>query len=195
MKNRSPASADARRARLALAVLLTAGLSACGGFGGGPRGEPERVVNLPPVPRVDISAGNATAAERSLRAMVTQYPELAGPRINLATLLIERGEDAEALTLAREAIAQNPRSADGYNILGMAERRAGNFDAARSAYEKALIADPAHAKAQLNLGILYDLYLQRPAQALTAYEAFQAAQDEADPQVDIWIADVKRRVE
>ena len=77
----------------------------------------------------------------------------------------------------------------------MAERRAGNFDAARSAYEKALIADPAHAKAQLNLGILYDLYLQRPAQALTAYEAFQAAQDEADPQVDIWIADVKRRVE
>ena len=210
MKNRSPASADARRARLALAVLLTAGLSACGGFGGGARGEPERVVDLPPVPRVDISdaarqdyaqalsyinAGNATAAERSLRAMVTQYPELAGPRINLATLLIERGEDAEALTLAREAIAQNPRSADGYNILGMAERRAGNFDAARSAYEKALIADPAHAKAQLNLGILYDLYLQRPAQALTAYEAFQAAQDEADPQVDIWIADVKRRVE
>lgn len=213
MRNQSPAFADARPTRLALAVLLTAGLAACSGFGGGPRGgadAPARAINLPPVPKVDISdaarqdyaqalsyinADNDVAAERSLRAMIAQYPELAGPRINLATLLLERGDDAEALELAREAVARNPRSADGYNVLGMAQRRAGNFDAARSAYEKALIADPDHAKAQLNLGILYDLYLQRPAQALAAYEAFQAAQTEPDPQVDIWIADVKRRVE
>ena len=199
--------------RLAAVLLAAASLSACGGFGGGARSggsatEAPRNINLPPVPKVNISEaarsdyaqalsylnnGNDRAAERELRNMVTQYPEIAGPRINLATLLLERGDNEEALGLAREAIAANPRSAAGYNVLGMAERRAGNFDAARSAYQNALAADPGYDQAQLNLGILYDLYLRQPDRALAAYEAFQAAQAEPDTQVNIWIADFKRR--
>lgn len=210
MKSPLPSFADTRFVAVA---LLAASLSACGGFGGGARDggaatQAPRNINLPPVPKVSISDaarsdyaqalsylnnGNDQAAERELRRMITQYPEIAGPRINLATLLLEQGDNAEALTLAREAIAANPRSAAGYNVLGMAERRAGNFDAARSAYENALAADPNYDRAQLNLGILYDLYLRQPDRALAAYEAFQAGQDEPDAQVTIWIADVKRR--
>ena len=210
MKSPLPSFADVRPVAVA---LLAVSLSACGLLGGGPRGdggatEAPRNINLPPVPRVEISdaarsdyaqalsylnADNDRAAERELRRLVTNYPEIAGPRINLATLLLERGDNDEALTLAREAIAANPRSSAGYNVLGMAERRAGNFDAARAAYQNALAADPSYGQAQLNLGILYDLYLRQPDRALAAYEAFQAAQDEPDAQVTIWIADVKRR--
>lgn len=208
---KSPLPSFAERRAIAVA-LLAASLSACGGFGGGVRGDDvdsaPRTINLPPVPKVEISdaarndyaqalsylnADNDRAAERELRRMVGAYPEIAGPRINLATLLLERGDNDEALTLAREAVAANPRSAAGYNVLGMAERRAGDFDAARAAYLNALEADPGYHRAQLNLGILYDLYLRQPNRALAAYEAFQAAQDEPDSQVTIWIADVKRR--
>lgn len=209
MKSPLPSSADAR---FVAVVLLAASLSACSGFGGGARGgdtaEAPRTINLPPVPNVSISDAarsdyaqalsylnndNDRAAERELRRMVDLYPDIAGPRINLATLLLERNENDEALGLATEAVAANPRSAAAYNVLGMAQRRAGNFDAAQVAYENALEADPNYDRAQLNLGILYDLYLRQPARALAAYEAFQAAQAEPDAQVTIWIADVKRR--
>ena len=165
-------------------------------------------INLPPVPQVEIpdaafndfaaalnalKRGNTAAAESALRTMTRNYPQIAGPYSNLAGILAERGDDDEALDMIRQAVERNPRSAPAYNLQGLLERRAGNFDAAEQAYRKALAADATFTDAQRNLGILYDLYLRTPGKALDAYRAYQDMIAEPDETVGIWIADLERR--
>lgn len=197
-----------RFANLAATCVALVVLAGCAG-GPAPRTEPaEAAIQLPPVPQVEIpdaafndfaaainalKRGNEAAAESALRNMIRNYPQIAGPYTNLAGLLARKGENDEALTLVRQAVERNPRSAPAYNLQGLLERRAGHFDAARDAYRKALVADPAFTDAQRNLGILYDLYLRQPQQAIGAYKAYQAMLDEPDEQVALWIADLERR--
>lgn len=197
-----------RRAhRIAISGLVLL-LSACATGPGARDVEPEREIALPPVPEIEIpeaaytdfaaainyiDRGDDDAAERALRNIIRVYPQIAGPYINLAGLLERDGRYAEALEFARQAVERNPRSAPGYNLQGLLERHAGNFDAAEMAYRNALAADPGFMQAQRNLGILYDLYLRQPRKALAAYEAYQAMLPEPDDTVAIWIADLKRR--
>ena len=77
--------------------------------------------------------------------------------------------------------------------IGLEHRRAGRFDMAEQAYRSALDADPAYGPAILNLGVLLDLYLQRPVAALGFYESYQATLAEPDPRVAAWISVVAIR--
>ena len=88
----------------------------------------------------------------------------------------------------------DPEHAQALNQLGMTLRRQGKFEAAESAYLKAIEASPDYALAHYNLGVLNDLYLRRYDQALVHYERYQALAGE-DEQVSRWIADLKRRVD
>ena len=72
-------------------------------------------------------------------------------------------------------------------------RRQGKFGEAEAAYLKAVTASPDYALAHYNLGVLYELYLQRLDAALQHYERYQAVTGE-DKQVAKWIADLKRRL-
>ncbi|MBI3367593.1 MAG: hypothetical protein HY021_03830, partial [Burkholderiales bacterium] len=78
------------------------------------------------------------------------------------------------------------------NAEGIAQREAGRFAQARAAYERAIAIDARFAPAQLNLGILWDLYLHDSAKALAQYDAFQALMGN-DATVAKWIADLKNR--
>jgi tetratricopeptide (TPR) repeat protein len=78
--------------------------------------------------------------------------------------------------------------------LGLAYRNTGRFELAEQAYRSALAADPAYAPAMLNLGVLLDLYLQQPAEALAQYEGYQATAAEPDAAVVNWIREVSIRV-
>ena len=193
---------------LSATLLLSMVLAGCAG-GPSPReAEPQRIVEVPEVPVVEIpesaftdfaaalnylQRGQMDAAESSLRRMIQQYPQVAGPYTNLAGLLAQRGDNEEALEFARQAVQRNPRSAAAYNLQGLLARRTGEFQEAEQAYQNALMADPAFGDANRNLGILYDLYLRQPRQALTAYKAYQAGLEEPDATVAIWIADLERR--
>ncbi|MBU6261120.1 MAG: hypothetical protein KGO01_22105, partial [Burkholderiales bacterium] len=77
------------------------------------------------------------------------------------------------------------------NQLGIAERRAGHFDAARRAYEGAIAADPQAAAPAVNLGILDDVYLGQPAQALALYR--HAAELQPDARLGAWITELEHR--
>ena len=79
------------------------------------------------------------------------------------------------------------------NQLGLLHRKNGNFLEAEATYLKAVTVSPDYALAHYNLGILYELYLQRLESALEHFEAYQALVGE-DKQVDKWIADLKRRL-
>lgn len=214
----APGACNARRpapglrALMGIALACTLGLAGCFGDRNVRGGAPDRVVNLPPVPDVEIpdrarteysqalrfiEAGNTANARAALTTMVERYPQLAGPRINLGTLLAEAGEYEQALELANAAVAAHPRSAPAYNLQGWMLRVSGDFNGAEAAYKNALEADPGYQVARLNLGVLYDLYMNRPDAALAAWQAYQqsleASGQEPDDDVARWIADVERR--
>jgi Flp pilus assembly protein TadD len=55
----------------------------------------------------------------------------------------------------KKVVADNPKSADGYNMLGYSNRWLGKYDEAFAAYDKALALDPKHKGALEYSGIAY----------------------------------------
>ena len=55
----------------------------------------------------------------------------------------------------KKVVADNPRNADGYNLLGYSSRWLGKYDEAFAAYDKALALDPKHIGALEYSGVAY----------------------------------------
>ena len=55
----------------------------------------------------------------------------------------------------KKAVADNPKSADAYNMLGYSSRWLGKYDEAFAAYDKALALDPKHKGALEYSGVAY----------------------------------------
>ena len=70
-------------------------------------------------------------------------------------LLIRQNRLDEAKALATEQIRRDPNSVDAYNLLGMIEGDQRDYDAAASAFQKALKIKPNSTRTHNNLGSLY----------------------------------------
>jgi Flp pilus assembly protein TadD len=140
-----------------------------------------------------LGAGRYAEAERELLVVMRREPQLAGPHANLGILYARTGRPAQALASFREAIRLNPNRPAYYNELGMMSRREGKFDEARGYYAKALDLDPDYAYAHLNIGILYDLYLQDTEKAVQHYRRYQELTPSESGTVTKWIADLEQR--
>lgn len=188
--------------RLPLLLLLAVASTACGGLPW--REEPAAA---DPVAAVDpeataryaealaaLAAGDDAQAQPRLQALVQQYPDQAGPMVNLALVHSRRGEPEPAMQLLERAVTVCTNCAPAWNELGILQRQQGRFAAAEQSYQKALAADAGYANAAFNLGVLYELYLQRPELAMEQYAHFRQllADDPAGGDVDKWIADLKR---
>ena len=55
----------------------------------------------------------------------------------------------------KKVVADNPKNADGYNLLGYSSRWLGKYDEAFAAYDKALALDPKHKGALEYSGMAY----------------------------------------
>jgi len=95
--------------------------------------------------------------------------------------------------LPAAALKCNSGNAAAGNGLGMVLRKLGKFTDAEGAYLQALAADPNYAPAHLNLGVLYDMYLGEPQQALEQFERYIAIAGE-NKQVNGWVAELRKRV-
>jgi Flp pilus assembly protein TadD len=112
--------------------------------------------------------------------------------LGLAYFRLQRAELAEqAFT---EAVARNPNDAVAHNHLGILLRRKGQFQDALAQYQRAIEIDADYAGAHLNLGILFDLYLQDLDKALQQYQKYRSLTDAQSAQVDGWIVDIERRL-
>jgi tetratricopeptide (TPR) repeat protein len=140
-----------------------------------------------------LGAGHYPEAERALLAMIRAEPDLAGPRANLGILYARTGRSVQAFESLQEAIRLNPRRAAYYNELGLMSRREGKFEDARRYYAKALDLDPNYAYAHLNIGILYDLYLQDTAKAMQHYQRYRELTPSEAGTLTKWIADLQQR--
>lgn len=77
------------------------------------------------------------------------------PELERAIALVWAEEFAEAEPLLQAALKRNPKNPDGWNYLGFATRKLGNFEDAQQYYFNALRLDPEHLKAMEYLGELY----------------------------------------
>lgn len=140
-----------------------------------------------------MRAGRTDDAERGFKALTKSHPELGGPHANLGILYRQAGRLDESAAALEHATQASPEQPLYFNQLGVTYRHLGQFAKARAAYERALELDPNHAAAQLNLGILFDLYLRDGVRALEAYERYAALSGGKDAAVAKWVIDLKNR--
>ncbi len=191
--------------RVICAALLTSGLLAC--QTAPPQPEPEPVTEPTVVEPLidqnrlnyevaleDLKTNRIKSAIEELKYLGNTAPDLEFIFTNLGLAYIKIKNYKGAEQAFQRAISQNNRDAVAYNHIGILNRLQGHFDKARLAYEKAIDVDPEYAQAHLNLGILYDIYLQNLKLALNQYETYQTLTDSQDKTVDRWIIDIKRRL-
>jgi len=112
---------------------------------------------------------------------------------NLAVVYERTQRVPLAIKTMRRAMALNSQRADYHNLVGVWHRHQGEFKEARQAYEQALALDPDYAPAQLNLGILWDIYLQEPDRALGYYQRYQQLVPAETATITKWMADIEQR--
>jgi len=140
-----------------------------------------------------MRAGRSEDAERGFKALAQSNPDLGGPHANLGVIYRQAGKYDESIAALERATKAGPEQPVYFNQLGISYRHAGQFEKARGAYERAVSLDPNYAAAQLNLGILFDLYLRDSARALEAYERYAQLTGGKDATVAKWVTDLKNR--
>lgn len=140
-----------------------------------------------------MASGDYLDAELRFKEFLLLYPAFPGAHVNLAIIHSSNGDDDSAKAAIDAALALQANNPAALNQLGMLLRRNGNFPEAEAAYLKAVTVSPDYALAHYNLGVLYELYLQRLDMALQHFETYQSLVGE-DKQVARWIKDLTRRV-
>jgi len=133
-------------------------------------------------------------AETLLQRVISQYPELSGPYLNLGIVYRHLNQIDKAEAAFAKAVQVNSLNIDALNQLAIIKREQGDFKAAETFYLSALAVWPKHASTHKNLGILYDLYMGELNKALDHFEVYQYLQPEPDRLVAGWIIDLQRRV-
>jgi len=126
-------------------------------------------------------------AKEAFASLAQDYPQYSGP-LNDLGVLQARGRQRElAIASFAKAVAADAHNAFAWNWLGILYRESGDYARAEQAYRKAIEVKPDDAPAHLNLGILYDAYLGRPAEALAQYREYQRIAGSSNLIVGVWI--------
>jgi tetratricopeptide (TPR) repeat protein len=139
-----------------------------------------------------LMRSDPTQAMLEFQVMTQSYPELPGPYANLGILYRNANQLAEAEAALAKATERASWDAQTWTEYGATLRQAGKFSEARTAYEKALQANPSYAPAHRNLGVLLDLYLDDPLTAQSEFETYKTLTGEDKP-VSGWIAELRGR--
>ncbi|MDK2779172.1 MAG: tetratricopeptide repeat protein [Pseudomonadota bacterium] len=140
-----------------------------------------------------LNAGDEKTAQQKLKVITDQDNTLAGPYVMLGDISMKHEDYKKASESYRKAISINGQNVNAYLGLGEALRRQGEFTAAQNTYEEALRVWRDFPEAHLNLGVLYDLYLNMPAKAQAHYEAYLFLTHNKTHKANQWYEEVKSR--
>lgn len=191
------------RRLLPLLVLVVAACSTPGGGPLKPKVDEEPVIVRPVIVAEKgseemlraialLEEKNYRQAEANFEEIAKVRPDIAEAHFNLGWVKFQLGKFSEVGTHIANGLKLKPTEISAYLLLGLAEREAGQFGNAEVTYRAALSLAPKDDRIQLNLGILLDLYMQRPDEALIHYKAYQDLQKEPNPKVKGWIAGMER---
>ncbi len=155
-------------------------------FGSGTRRDFETAIGL-------IEAGEVARGIELLVGVTEASPDATAAHIDLGIAYRLANDFTLAEASLGRALALNPRHPVAHNELGIVQRKQGRFPEARASYERALAISPDFHYAQRNLAILCDVYLGDAACAIEHYEQYARSVPE-DPQVGMWLADLRNRV-
>ncbi len=164
---------------------------------GGPTGGSAPQVPLPVTIRFQEAVavahrGDLSRAEAEFSALMASQPSLAGPALNLGIVLARAQRWAEAETALSEATRRNDVLAAAFDELGVVQRAQGKFEAAAFAYERSVALDAESARIHRNAGVLSDLYLDHPEDALAHFERALAAGGD-EKLLSAWVAELRQR--
>lgn len=143
--------------------------------------------------RISKNDGSAAAKDYWLDYTRT-YPDVPGGHLNLAFAYYHLSEKNNSLDSVQTALELSPRNAPAYTLLGTLQRERGEFRESRISYSKALVANPDLAEAHLNIGILYDIYLQYLLDARTHYNRYVELGGARSDTVKQWLQDLEFRI-
>ena len=128
-----------------------------------------------------------------LESVIEREQRLPAPYVNVAMAYNELGNTTKAEENFISALKIDIGHPTANNELGLLYRKAGKFNAARTAYQNAIKEHSDYLPAKRNLGVLCDLYLHDYKCALEQYEDYLELQPD-DKTVAIWVSDVKQRI-
>jgi len=142
---------------------------------------------------VHLKAAEYDEAIKLLEKVIAEEARLPAPFVNLGMAYNALGDikSAEKYFLAAVNVKLTHRVAN--NQLGLLYRKKGQFDDAKKAYTNALTEYPDYLPVIKNLGILCEIYMRDLTCALQQYEHYLDLQPD-DKTMEIWVADLSRRV-
>ncbi len=150
-----------------------------------------------PLALVDqLAKGQYAMAEKIALAQLAVKADEPWLLANLGLARLRLGRPAEALEALEAArrdpvLAHDPRL---LNEIGIGYRRLGRFDEAEQAYRQAITVSPDYAPAWRNLGILLELYRQRPDEAVRYYRRYLELNGTDRETVRRWLVDIEHRL-
>jgi len=129
----------------------------------------------------------------ALKQVADAAPTVTAPKIDLGVAHHRLGDLEMAEAYLLQALELNPSHPVALNELGIVYRKTGRFREAKQQYEAAIAVYPGYHHARRNLAVLCDLYLGDLSCALNQYEAYMATVP-ADPEVEMWVADLRNRM-
>jgi choline-sulfatase len=89
--------------------------------------------------------------------ILTEAPDIAMARFNLASCEFQRGRFPEAIHELKTLLGRDPRDLEAERLLGLAWVRQGNPGEAREAFHKVLAQSPSDYAANFNLGMIDEI--------------------------------------
>ncbi len=140
-----------------------------------------------------LHQGQYQQAVTVLKTVIEREQRLPAPYINIAMAYNKLDDTKNAEENLISALKLDIGHATANNELGLLYRKAGKFNAARTAYQNAIKEHSDYLPAKRNLGVLCDLYMHDYQCALEQFEDYLELKPD-DKTVVIWVADVKRRL-
>ena len=134
-------------------------------------------------------------ARDAFASLAQDFPQYSGPLNDLGVLQAQGKQRDQAIASFAKAIAADGHNAFAYGWLGILYRESGDYAHAEQAYRKAIELKPDDAAAHLNLGILCDLYLKHPAEALAQYRDYQRIAGSNNLMVAVWIKQLEVKMQ
>ncbi len=140
-----------------------------------------------------MKAQDYKTAKAKLLVITGNDDSLAGPWVLMGEIAMEEGELERAVEYYQKAIAINPQNVNAYTGLAFALRQMGRFKLAQNTLAEALRVWPDFPEAHLNLGVLYDVYLNKPELAQMHFEAYLFLATKDKQQAEVWFEEVRAR--
>lgn len=190
--------------RLAPALLALA-LAGCGLFDKREQA-PDTTTDAPAEPAPDLGdpaerfnaalmlfkRNQLPAAEQAFIALENDFPQHAGPAINLGLLYLRRDQPERAIGAFSRAEQRTPDNPVIHNGLGVAYQNSGQTGRAEQAWRRAIELNRSYPAPQLNLGMLLEAD-GRATEALPHYRRYLALVDDEELRVQAWIAAIEAR--